>query len=390
MAGKSNSYAAEDISSSGKPARNYKTFVVVILGLGAATGMLYNNLFPAKEDVKQAKEISKTEVDLAKVMEADARNAAKLPPPLSAPTAPEPKAPDTSGEDARRMTILGSPMEVAGINITDNRKGSAAAAAASQLDQLRKGTQSMEERLMANAEKALAGQGGGASALKMASTGRNAADSDFLFANSTDSFEEPLNMHQAHSGHALYQGHVIRAVLVTAVNSDLPGNFIANVTNDVYDSVTGKILLVPKGTRIFGQYSSEVAIGQSRLLVASNRFIFPNGQSFSAQKSSTADLQGNVGLNAKVNNHFFEMFGTALIVGAAAWLMPQSDRQTSTVTNGDGGSTSSGSIMGQALAGTTKTIMDRNKSMTPTLTAKQGDPFLIMIGRDVMLPEYVR
>lgn len=389
MAGQNKSYAAEDISSSGKPARNYKTFVVVILGLGAATGMLYNSLFPAKDDVKQAKEVSKTEVDLAKVMEADARKAARLPPPLSAPPVPELKAPDTTSADARRMSILGSPMDVTGINITDNRKGSAVTTAASQLDQIRKGTQSIEERLMANAEKALAGQGG-SSALKMPSNGRNAIDSDFLAANSVDSFEEPLNVHQAHLGHALYQGHVIRAVLVTAVNSDLPGSFIANVTSDVYESVTGKILLVPKGTRIFGHYSSEVAIGQSRLLVASNRFIFPNGKSFSAQKSSTADLQGNVGLNAKVNNHFFEMFGTSLIVGAASWLMPQSDRQTSTVANNEGGSTSSGSIMGQALAGTTKTIMDRNKSMTPTLTAKQGDPFLIVIGRDVMLPEYIQ
>ena len=96
------------------------------------------------------------------------------------------------------------------------------------------------------------------------------------------------------------------------INSDLPGQTTALVRRNVYDSRTGRYLLVPQGSRLVGEYDSRVAFGQSRVFVAWNRLIFPDGRSLDLAGMQGADVAAAAGLRDRVNNHFVRTFGSAL------------------------------------------------------------------------------
>ena len=87
-------------------------------------------------------------------------------------------------------------------------------------------------------------------------------------------------------------GAVIPAALVTGLRSDLPGQITAQVTSNVYDSPTGRFLLIPQGARLIGEYDSRVAFGQSRVLLAWTRLILPNGRSIVLERQPGADAAG--------------------------------------------------------------------------------------------------
>jgi hypothetical protein len=109
----------------------------------------------------------------------------------------------------------------------------------------------------------------------------------------------------------LQAGAVISAALITGIRSDLPGQITAQVTENVYDSPTGKILLVPQGTRVIGQYDSGVGFGQRRVLLVWNRLIFPNGRSIVLERQPGADAEGYAGLEDGVDYHWGELFKAA-------------------------------------------------------------------------------
>ncbi|HTB72088.1 MAG TPA: TrbI/VirB10 family protein, partial [Polyangiaceae bacterium] len=103
-------------------------------------------------------------------------------------------------------------------------------------------------------------------------------------------------MQPPRSPYEIKAGTVLPAVLITAINSDLPGPVIAQVREHVYDTVTGDYLLVPQGSRLVAQYDSMVAWGQERVLVCWNRLILPNGDSMDLACMPAADLKGAAGL----------------------------------------------------------------------------------------------
>ncbi len=100
----------------------------------------------------------------------------------------------------------------------------------------------------------------------------------------------------------LQAGAVIPAALLTGLRSDLPGQITAQVTEAVYDSPTGKILLIPQGARLIGQYDAQVAFGQSRALLVWNRLVMPNGRSIVLERQPGADPEGYAGLEDQVDN----------------------------------------------------------------------------------------
>ncbi|MDQ0436481.1 type IV secretory pathway VirB10-like protein [Kaistia dalseonensis] len=123
------------------------------------------------------------------------------------------------------------------------------------------------------------------------------------------------------SANVLQAGAVIAAALITGIRSDLPGQITAQVTENVYDSPTGRILLVPQGTRIVGQYDNGVGFGQRRVLLVWNRLIFPNGRSIVLERQPGVDAEGYAGLEDGVDYHWGELFkaaalSTLLSVGA--------------------------------------------------------------------------
>lgn len=217
------------------------------------------------------------------------------------------------------------------------------------------------------------------------------ANEDFLATNAAASNSAPnLTRQMAPQASSIVsEGHVIRSVLLTRVNSDLPGRVLARVTSDVYDSKQ-RYVVIPKGSQLIGAYSSQVVVGQERLLMAMNRLILPNGNWISLSGSSAADMTGTSGVKAEVNNHFMKMFGTSLVLGATSLFLPKNDTTVSTLQgmNGNGSSGTAGSVFATSLNDVLKTLLERNKQISPTLNLPEGEEFLFIVTQDMAMVPY--
>lgn len=180
------------------------------------------------------------------------------------------------------------------------------------------------------------------------------------------------------SPYTLHQGKTIPAILGRQINSDLPGEITAYVVTDVYDSMGRGALLIPKGSVLVGRYSSDVKTGQERLLFAFQRIIMPNGQSFDLPAAQGSDLAGASGVTGDVNNHFFKMFSASFFT---AWLSDKVSPATTTTSNN--GTTTTGSTAGLVLLDVSKTILDRNRNIPPTITVDQGTRINVEVKKDM-------
>jgi type IV secretion system protein VirB10 len=181
----------------------------------------------------------------------------------------------------------------------------------------------------------------------------------------------------------LQAGSIISAALITGIRSDLPGQISAQVTENVYDSPTGKFLLIPQGTRIIGQYDNNVQFGQRRVLLVWNRLIFPNGRSIVLERQPGADTEGYAGLEDGVDYHWLELFkaaalSTLLSVGAEAGT---SNNENSLIQALRSGASNSISQTGQL-------IVQRQLNIAPTLTIRPGFPVRVVVTRDLMFEPY--
>ena len=189
----------------------------------------------------------------------------------------------------------------------------------------------------------------------------------------------------------LKTGAVIPGVMITGINSDLPGNMIAQVAGNVYDSASGNHLLVPQGSKLYGVYDSRVIYGQERVLIAWNRIIFPDGSAISLGAMPGADQAGFGGLNDKVNNHYLRVFGSAIlmsiITGGTAYAMD--------TTNNSGGNSGYGSnqvsmsdemiaALSAQFGQVTTTLLQKNLNIKPTLEIRPGYQFNIIVTKDVI------
>jgi type IV secretion system protein VirB10 len=173
------------------------------------------------------------------------------------------------------------------------------------------------------------------------------------------------------SPYSLQAGGVIAAALLTGLRSDLP---TAHVTVDVYDSPTGRFLLIPQGSRLIGQYDAQIAFGQSRALLAWTRLILPDGRSVALERQPVADSQGYAGLEDKVDNHWGQLFKAAtlspiLSVGA----------DTGTSANDSG-------LVSALRQGASDSISQVGRSLTvqPTITIRPGFPVRVIVTRDLV------
>lgn len=184
-------------------------------------------------------------------------------------------------------------------------------------------------------------------------------------------------------------GTVVPGTLVSGINSELPGNIIAQVSQNVYDTATGRYLLIPQGAKLFGVYDSRVAYGQSRILVAWNRIIFPDGSSVTLGSMPGADIAGFSGFEDIVNNHYLRIFGSAALMSIITGGMSYAVDEVSN-NNNNNNSTTVQDEMAAALANqmgqTTLTLLQKNLSIAPTLEIRQGFQFNIVITKDVVFP----
>ncbi|MBP9742406.1 MAG: hypothetical protein KBD37_03515 [Burkholderiales bacterium] len=200
------------------------------------------------------------------------------------------------------------------------------------------------------------------------------------------------------SPYELKAGSIIPATMINGINSDLPGQVVAQVRENIYNSTTRKYLLIPQGAKLVGVYDSHVLYGQERILVAWNRLIYPNGSSINLKAMPGTDLEGYAGFSDEVDNKYWKLFGTSFIMGVITAGMQYSQNNTNanvqsgglgvtTNTNPSFGQTLSGSL-GQQLGQTGLMVTQKNLNVQPTLIVKPGYPFNIIITADLVLRPY--
>lgn len=180
-------------------------------------------------------------------------------------------------------------------------------------------------------------------------------------------------------------GTVIPAALITGINSDLPGQVLATVTQNVYDTVSGRHLLIPQGSRLIGQYDSHVAAGQRRVLLVWNRLLMPDTSSIRLDKLPGVDPSGFAGLEDGVDRHWEQLLlGAALstLIGVGAELAaPDRDNQTRVIVATRESAQDSVNQVG-------KELTRRNLSVQPTLTIRAGFPVRVIVNKDLVLRPY--
>lgn len=184
------------------------------------------------------------------------------------------------------------------------------------------------------------------------------------------------------SRYELRAGFVIPATLISGINSDLPGQIVAQVSQDVFDTATGNFKLVPQGSRLVGAYSSNVAYGQSRVLVAWQRIVFPDGKALDIGSMPGADGAGYAGFSDEVNNHYVRIFSSALMMsGVVAGVAYSQRAQSSSVAPTAGSALSE--ALGQQLGQVTAQMISKNLNVAPTLEIRPGFRFNVIVVKDL-------
>ena len=183
--------------------------------------------------------------------------------------------------------------------------------------------------------------------------------------------------------HFLQAGAVIPAALVTGLRSDAPGLAIAQVTQDVYDSLGGGFLLIPAGARLVGEYEAEIRVGQSRLRVAWTRLILPSGRSIVLDKLPAADVQGMAGLQDGVDRHSGRILaaaGLSTVLAIGAETGSSSDESSLVRAIRRGGA--------DAVSDVGRQVVGRSLDRAPTLTIRPGAPLRVLLSKDLVLEPY--
>ena len=196
--------------------------------------------------------------------------------------------------------------------------------------------------------------------------------------------DDDINPHalaQSVSPWILQAGSIIAASLITGLNSDLPGLVTAQITENVYDSVTGRGLLIPQGSRLIGSYDSVVAFGQSRALVVWQRIILPDGSSIRIDNVPATDTQGYAGLSDRIDRHTWQLLkgvalstllgvGTELSFGSTESDLVRAIRESAQ----------------QSGARASDQLVTRNLNIQPPLRVRPGWPLRVVVHKDIILP----
>jgi type IV secretion system protein TrbI len=187
------------------------------------------------------------------------------------------------------------------------------------------------------------------------------------------------------SAYEVKAGGFIPAALITAINSDLPGEVIAQVSQNVYDTVSGHHLLIPQGTRVLGKYQSLVSNGQNRALIVWTRLVMPNGNSIVLDGMPGVDLGGAAGAEDEVDYHLDKLAAAAALSTAIAYggnLAREGGRDRDELD-----------VVGETIAQESSKIggriIDRQLDVQPTIKIRQGHPINVLVNKDLILQPYV-
>ena len=207
---------------------------------------------------------------------------------------------------------------------------------------------------------------------------------DFLNAKEDDrAIYNPHGLQHPVSPYQVMAGTLISASLITGLDSDLPGLVVAQVTDNVYDTVTGGTLLIPQGARLIGSYDSVVAFGQSRALVVWQRIVMPNGSSIVIDNLPATDTSGYAGLEDEVDYHTWTLLkgvalSTLLGVGSQVTFGSQQSNLVEAIRESTQESTNQA---GQR-------IVEKDLNIQPTITVRPGWPLRVIVNKDLVLQPY--
>lgn len=219
-----------------------------------------------------------------------------------------------------------------------------------------------------------------ASAVTDRDPGGQLRKNDFVGLANREENVSPHRLTAAASPHVLSAGSIIAASLITGLDSDLPGLVTAQVTENAYDGVTGRILLIPQGSRLIGRYDSVVAFGQRRALVVWQRIVLPDGSSIRIDNVPATDTQGYAGLSDRIDRHSWQLLkgvalstllgvGTEIGFGSGESDLVRAVREAAQ---------QNGARAGDQLVG-------RSLDVQPTLRVRPGWPLRIVVHKDIIL-----
>ncbi|EKD46002.1 MAG: hypothetical protein ACD_69C00051G0003, partial [uncultured bacterium] len=185
----------------------------------------------------------------------------------------------------------------------------------------------------------------------------------------------------------------IPASLVTGINSTISGTVVAHIRQNIYDTATGKYLLIPRGSKAIGEYSLRVNPGQNRVSLEFTRIIRPDNSSIQLERFAAADLQGHAGLEGDVNNHWGTIIGSAMLgalINYGAGAISDNIGSDSKNINKQYPSAQQSSIINASsgFSNITQNLANRALGMPPTITLPAGYLFNITVNRDLLLTEY--
>jgi type IV secretion system protein VirB10 len=207
--------------------------------------------------------------------------------------------------------------------------------------------------------------------------------------NDSSMWDNGYSMDQDANALSIKTGAIIPVVLITGIDSTLPGYISGQVSQDVWDTATGYNLLIPQGAKVFGQYQNNIIMGQERVFVVWQRLIFPDGRAMTLKDMPGGDQLGYAGLKDKVNNHYFRIYGHALLMslvtGGTAYAMNtlDSDNNSETTTLNESMGTAFADQMGQ----TTMRLLEKHMNMSPTLSIRPGYRLNIIAVKDLAFSE---
>ncbi|NTZ47729.1 conjugal transfer protein TrbI [Lelliottia aquatilis] len=185
----------------------------------------------------------------------------------------------------------------------------------------------------------------------------------------------------------LKAGAFIPSVLISGLKSDLPGQVIASVSQNVYDSRTHSQILIPQGSQLYGLYDSRIAFGQERVLMAWTRINYPDGTTLELEGMGGADTQGYAGFSDQVDHHYWKIFGNAFILGMISGVAQASINHDSGDSDSDRAESINNGVT-QQFANAGSSLIQKNLDVQPTITIRNGYKFNIMLNKDIVLPPW--
>ncbi|EJN06758.1 IncP-type conjugal transfer protein TrbI [Phyllobacterium sp. YR531] len=192
------------------------------------------------------------------------------------------------------------------------------------------------------------------------------------------------------SPYELKRGSVIPSILISGINSDLPGRITAQISQNVYDSATGHRLLIPQGAKLFGRYDSNISFGQSRILVVWTDIIFPNGSTLQIGGMAATDAQGYGGFKDKVNNHYLKTFSSAALIAMIGTGIDMAMPESSTLATQDTASDAARRNFAETFGRVAERTINRNLDVQPTLEIRPGYKFNVLVDQDIVFPTAYR